>query len=208
MVPDRGRRRGLDLALFDPLTKEAGMIARLATALIAGALLLPAASAQAQPTAPGPAALDLARLLMSRDQSLYDDADLARFRSRLESALLGSEGSCSQTNTDCQAAAAAVALQYAPALRQIYRERSERLIAETLAARLRPEELVHVAAWVRGEEGSRFLDAWASLHDPEAAQRRRRELQRDLVQTSPSIFNPARALFRQRTRNLPQPAPR
>jgi hypothetical protein len=184
------------------------MNARLVTALVAAALVLPAASAQAQPAAADPAALDLARLLMSRDQSLYDDADLGRFRARIESALLGSEGACNQTNTDCQAAAAGVAIQYAPALRQVYRERAERLIAATLAARLRPEELAHVAIWVRGEEGSHFLEAWASLHDPDGAQQRRRELQRDLVQTAPTIFNPARALFRQRTVNLPQPAPR
>jgi hypothetical protein len=183
------------------------MVSRLSTVLIAASLVLPAAAAQAQP-APDQAALDLARLLMSRDQSLYDDADIGRFRSRIESALLGSEGSCSPTNTDCQAAAAGVALQYAPALRQVYRERAETMIAATLSARLRPEELAHVAIWVRSGEGGHFLDAWASLHDPEAAQQRRRELQRDLVQTAPAIFNPARALFRQRTRNLPQPAPR
>lgn len=184
------------------------MIARLAALLIAGALVLPAASAQAPSAAPDPAALDLARLLMSRDQSLYDDADLGRFRSRLTNALLASEGSCNPSNGDCQAAAAMVAAQYAPALRQTYRERSERLIAATLAARLRPEQLAHVATWLRGEEGSHFLEAWAALHDPDGAQQRRRELQRDLVQTAPAIFNPARALFLQRTRNLPQPAPR
>jgi len=183
------------------------MIARFAALLMAGALALPAA-AQTPATATDPAALDLARLLMSRDQSLYDDNDLGRFRSRIEAALLGSEGACAPTNGDCQDAASAVALQYAPALRQVYRERAERLTAATLAASLRPEELAHVATWLRSEEGRHFLEAWAALHDPEGVERRRRTLQRDLVQTTPAIFNPARALFRQRTRNLPQPAPR
>lgn len=180
------------------------MIARLATFLIALTLIVPAASAQA----PDPAALDLARLLMSRDESLYDDADLTRFRGRIEAALLASEGSCNPSLTECQAAAREVAAQYAPALRQNHRERSERLTAATLAATIRPEEMARIAAWLRSDEGGHFLAAWAALRDPDLARQRRRALQGDLSRSAPAIFNPARALFGQRIRNIPQPAPR
>ena len=179
------------------------MFTRLATALIAMTLIVPAAGAQT----PDPVALDLARLLMSRDPSLYDDADLGRFRLRIEAALLASEGSCDPSLTDCQQAAAAVAAQFAPTLRQTQRERSEQLTAATLAAALRPEEMSRVAAWLRNGEGGRFLDVWASLRGPDHAQRRR-ELQRDLARTAPIVFGPARALFLQRIRNIPRAAPR
>ena len=80
--------------------------------------------------------------------------------------------------------------------------------AAELSASLRPEEMTRIAAWLRSAEGGRFLDAWASLRDPESAARRRRALQSDPARTAPTVFNPARASFRQRTRNLPQPAPR
>jgi hypothetical protein len=192
---------------LDPL-KEGGMIARLVTALIAGALTLPAASAQTPSAAPDPAALELARLLMSRDESLYDDADLGRFRSRILNALLGMEGTCNARMSECQAAAAEIAAQYAPVLRRTARERSERLTAASLAATLRPEEMARIAAWLRGDEGRHFLDAWGSLHDPDHIRDRRRLVEGDLAQSAPEIYNPARALFRQRSRNLPQPAPR
>jgi len=182
------------------------MIARLVPLLVAGALILPAASAQPPSAATDPAALDLARLLMSRDQSLYDDADLGRFRVRIANALLGTEGTCSPANTECQAAAAEIAAQFAPALRQTQRERSERLTAALLARRMGPEEMAHVAAWLRSDEGRHFIDAWGSLRDPDSV-RERHEL-RDPAQSAPAIMNPARALFRQRSRNLPQPAPR
>jgi hypothetical protein len=183
------------------------MIARLACLLIAGAFLLSPASAQ-RPAAAAvdPAALDLARLLMSRDPTLYDDADLGRFRSRLQNALLGSPGACSPSNTQCQALAGQIAAQYAPALRQAQRDRSEQLTAATLARTMSAEEMAHVAAWLRSDEGRHFIDAWGSLRDADHV-RERREL-RDPAQSAPAIFNPARALFRQRSVNLPQPAPR
>src|SRR4051812_40514862 len=186
------------------------MLARLVTALVAGALILPAAPAPAQApaTAPDPAALDLARLLMSRDESLYDDADLGRFRTRLENALLATEGTCNARSSECQAAAAEIAVQFAPALRQSTRARSERITAASLSATLRPEEMAHIAAWLRADEGRHFLDAWGSLHDPDRIRDRRRLIEADLARSAPEIFNPARALFRQRSRNLPQPAPR
>jgi hypothetical protein len=153
-----------------------------------------------------PAALDLARLLMRRDPSLYDDADLGRFRSRLQTALLSSGGACSPSNSDCQALAGQIAVQYAPALRQAQRDRSEQLTAATLANAMSAAEMVRVAAWLRSDEGRHFIDAWGSLRDPDHV-RERREL-RDPAQSAPAIFNPARALFRQRSVNLPQPAPR
>ena len=184
------------------------MILRLAALLIAGTLLAPAAaSAQPQPAAPGPAALDLARLLMSRDESLYDDADLGRFRSRLQNGLLGAEGTCDARLSECQAAAAEIAAQYAPDLRRDYRAQSERLTAGQLAAMLSPAEMADVAAWLRGTEGRHFLDAWALLRDPDHVRQRRRLLDGNLAQISPAIFNRARAQFRERSRNLPQPAP-
>lgn len=182
---------------------------RLAALLIAAALILPAAaSAQRPPAAPDPAALDLARLLMSRDATLYDDADLGRFRSRILNALLGTEGTCNARSSECQPAAAEIANQYAPALRRTARERSERLTAQSLAATLRPEEMANIAAWLRGGEGRHFLEAWSALRDPDHIRDRRRLLESDLATSAPEIFNPARALFRQRSRNLPQPAPR
>ena len=184
------------------------MIARLAMFLIAMTLIVPAASAQTPAAASDPAALDLARLVMGRDQSLYDDADLGRFQARIEAALLASEGSCNPSLTDCQAAAAEVAAQYAPALRQNHRERSELLTAATLAATLRPEEMIRIAAWLRSDEGGHFLAAWAALRDPEPARQRRRALQGDLARNAPAIFNPARALFGQRIRDIPRAPPR
>ena len=185
------------------------MIARLVPLALAAALVLPAAATAQPPAAvPDPAALDLARLLMSRDQSLYDDADLGRFRSRLQNGLLGAEGTCNARSSECQAAAAEIAAQYAPALRQDYRAQSERLTASQLAAILSHAEMADVAAWLRGAEGRHFLDAWAALRDPDHVRQRRRLLDGDLAQVSPAIFNRARALFRERSRNLPQPAPR
>lgn len=184
------------------------MTARLFFLLVAGALLLPSAPARAQTASPDPAALDLARLLMSRDPSLYDDADPGRFRSRLENGLLGTPGACDPRGSECQAVAAEIAAEYAPALRRDYRDRSERLTAAALVQALRPEEMAHVAAWLRSGEGGHFLDAWAALRGADQARQRRRLLEGDLAQTAPAIFNPARASFRQRSRNLPQAAPR
>lgn len=182
------------------------MSARLVTFLIATVLIAPVARAQTQ-AEPDPAALELARLLMSRDESLYDDADLGRFRVRIESALLASEGSCDPANNECQGAAAAVAAQYAPALRLTHRATAERIAAGQLAARMQPGEMARAAAWLRSDEGGHFLDAWQELHEPRAV-RRRREIQADFARSAPGIFARARALFRQRTANLPRPAPR
>jgi len=184
------------------------MIARLAALLMAGALVLPAAPARAQTAAPDPAALDLARLLMSRDPSLYDEADLGRLRNRIQTALLGSEAPCNTRASECQAAAAEIGGRYAPALRQHLRLRSEQLTAAALQRAIRPEEMVRVASWLRSAEGSHFLEAWAGLRDPDAVRQRRRAIEGDLAESAPAIFNAARGELRQRSRNLPQPAPR
>jgi hypothetical protein len=183
------------------------MIARLALFLIAVALTGSAAAAQSRAAAPDPAALDLARLLMQRDPSLYDDADLGRFRARIVAALLATEGSCDPSNTECQGAAAVVAAQYAPQLRQSHRETTERLVAADLAARIPADEMARIAGWLRSGEGTRFLEAWEALRDPRAL-RRRRETQGDLARSAPAIFIPARTLFRQRIVNIPKAAPR
>lgn len=180
--------------------------ARLGALLLAGALAASAALAQPQAASPDPA-LDLARLLMSRDASLYDDADLSRFRARIETALLGTEGTCNPRATECQAAAGEIAAQFAPALRRTARERAERLTAESLARALRPEEMVHIAAWLRADEGRHFLDIWSTLRDSDHVQQRRRALG-DVAESAPALLERAQALFRQRSRNLPQPAPR
>jgi len=182
------------------------MIARLL--LIATLMIVPPASAQLPAAAPDPAALELARLLMQRDETLFDDADMSRFRIRIEAALLSSEGTCTPSLVDCQAEARGVADQFAPALRQIHRESTERMIADALAARLGPEEMTRISAWLRSDEGGHFLAAWAALRDPDAIQQRRRALQGDLARSVPAIFNPAHALFLQRSRNLPHAAPR
>ena len=185
------------------------MIARLAALLIAGALLLPAAAA-AQPSsaAADPAALDLARLLMSRDQSLYDDADLGRYRARIESTLLGMAGTCDSRAPECHAAASQIAARLAPIHRQHVRERSERLTAAALAARMRTDEMSRVSAWLRSDEGRHFLHAWAALRDPDSMRERRRALEGDLAESDPPVFNTAIALFRRQSRGLPQAPPR
>jgi hypothetical protein len=188
--------------------EEVGMIARLVPLLLAGALALPAAAASQPPAAPAdPAALDLARLIMGRDPSLYEDADLSRFRARLANALLGSEGTCNPRLTECQAAADAVAAQFAPALRRVQRERSEQLTASLVGHSLRPDEVAHVSAWLRSDEGRRFLELWTALRDPDRSAERRL-LSGDLDRLAADVIGPARALFRQRSRDLPQPAPR
>jgi hypothetical protein len=183
------------------------MIMRLSALFILCAAM-PLAGAVAQPPALDPAALDLARLLMSRDETLYDDADLSRFQTRVERDLLAMEGACNPFVRECQAAAITVARQYAPAYRQAERERAERITGYLLADSLRPEEMTHIAAYLRGDEGRRFLEVLALLRQPDRTEDRRRDLQRMLARTTPDVLGPARALFRQRTRNLPQPAPR
>lgn len=167
-----------------------------------------AAPAAAQPPL-DPAALDLARVLMARDQTLYDDADTSRLQSRIENLLLAEPGACNAFVPACRAAATAAAQQYAPAFREQERSRRERITAYLLSDMLRPEEMARFAQFLRGEEGGRLLAAVAMLRqDDDRVQRRRRELERMLERTMPGAFADARADFRRRSRNIPRAAPR
>jgi hypothetical protein len=170
-------------------------------------LALPVTAAMAQPPAPDPAALDLARLLMARDETLYDDSDLNRFQARIENSLLASEGACNAFVPACRSAATAVAREFAPVVRRAERARSERITAFLLADSLRPDEMVRIAQYVRSDEGGRFLAALALLRQGDRTERRR-ELERSLARTDADWLAAARARFRQNTRNLPGAPPR
>lgn len=179
---------------------------RVAALLLAAAL--PLAPLAAQLAAPDPAALDLARLLMARDETLYDDADTSRIQARIENQLLASEGACNPFQSACRGAAAQVARQFAPAYRQSERARREQITAYLIADNLRPDEMARLAQYLRTDEGGRLLATLALLRDPERTERRRRELERGLERTVPDAMIAARAQFRQLTRNLPREAPR
>lgn len=178
----------------------------VATMLLAG--LLGAAPAAAQPPL-DPAALELARVLMTRDQTLYDDADSSRIQARIENLLLAEEGACNAFVAACRAAATAAAQRFAPAFRQSERERRERITAYLLADMLRPPEMARFAQFLRGEEGARLLAAIAMLRqDDDRVRRRRRELERMLERSMPGAMAEARAEFRRLSRNIPRAAPR
>lgn len=181
------------------------MIGRLAVLAVAG-LFVPLA-ALAQP-APDPAALELARILMARDESLYSDGDQGRARQQIQEALLASPGACNPYLDECQAAASVVAREFAPNFRQSERVRAERITAYLLADTLRPEEMARIARYLSGEEGGKLLGALALLRQPERTERRRRELDRLVPRTGLGSLDAARARFRHLTRNTPRPAPR
>ena len=179
----------------------------LSALLFAGTLAI-ALPAEAQPPL-DPAALDLARVLMQRDPTLYDDADSSRIQSRIENLLLAEQGACNAFVPACRAAATAAAEQYAPAFRQEERLRRERITAYLLSDMLRPAEMTRFAQYIRSEEGSRLLAAVAMLRqDDDRVQRRRREIERMLERTMPGAMADARAEFRRRSRNIPRAAPR
>ncbi|HTU12538.1 MAG TPA: hypothetical protein VMG08_16730 [Allosphingosinicella sp.] len=177
----------------------------LAATLLLGATAVPAA---AQPPL-DPAALDLARVLMQRDESLYDDADSSRIQSRIENLLLAEPGACNAFVPACRAAATGAAQLHAPSFRQAERARREQVTAYLLADRLQPAEMARFATYLRGEEGGRLLAALASLRQDDAqVQRRRREIERMLERSTPGALAEARAEFRRRSRNLPAAPPR
>lgn len=178
---------------------------RLAALLIAAAL--PAAPLSAQ-TAPDPGALDLARLLMSRDDTLYGDIDTGDIQTNIANQLLAPGDVCDNRRTECQSAAHAAAQQFAPAFRQSERARREVLTAYLISDTLRPGELARVGQYLRSDEGDRLLAMLAMLRDPQRTRTRRRELERTLDRTVPNVLAAARARFRQLTRNMAQPAPR
>jgi hypothetical protein len=171
--------------------------------------LLIAAPATAQPAPPDPAALELARLLMARDERLYDDADVGRMELQLQERLLASPGACGAENADCRNAAASVAQEFAPAFRRAERGRRELVTAYLVADRLSPDQARAALAYLRSEDGLRLFELLDTLGRPQATERRRRELDRRLARSgAPDVFPAAHARFLQRTRYLPRPAPR
>jgi hypothetical protein len=181
------------------------MIGRLAAFVIAIALPLTAAAAQ---PAPDPAAVELARILMTRDESLYGDGDQGRARQQIQEALLASPGACNPYLDECQAAASAVAREFAPAYRQSERARAERITAYLLADALSPGEMARIARYLSGEEGGKLLAVLTLLRQPERTERRRRELDRLVPRTGLGSLDAALARFRHVTRNTPRAAPR
>ncbi|HYI47489.1 MAG TPA: hypothetical protein VEX35_03395 [Allosphingosinicella sp.] len=185
------------------------MTGRLAALLIAAiAMPLTGALAQPAPPAPDPAAIELARVLLARDESLYGDSDDGRVRLQIQEALLAAPGGCNPYLNDCQAAAAAIAREFAPTYRQAGRARAERITAFLLADSLRPEEMARLAQFLRGEDGAKLLATLALLRDPERTERRRRELDRQIARTGMGPIGPALARFRHVTRDMPRAAPR
>jgi hypothetical protein len=183
------------------------MRGHLAALLFMGVLAAPA-TALAQPPL-DPAALELARVLMMRDPSLYDDADTSRIQSRIENLLLAEPGACNAFVPACRSAATAAAARYAPAFRQSERERRERITAWLLSDTLRPEEMTRFAQYLRSDEGGRLFTTIAMLRqDDDRVQRRRRELERMLERTMPGAMAEARTEFRRLSRNIPRAAPR
>jgi hypothetical protein len=181
------------------------MRGHLATLLLMGVFCAPAA---AQPPL-DPAALELARVLMQRDQTLYDDADPSRIQSRIENLLLAEPGACNAFVPACRAAATQAAARHAPAFRQSERERRERITAYLLSDRLQPAEMARFAQYLRSEEGGRLFSAIEMLRqDDDRVQRRRRELERMLERTMPGAMAEARTEFRRLSRNVPRAAPR
>ncbi|HEV7658718.1 MAG TPA: hypothetical protein VGO55_02620 [Allosphingosinicella sp.] len=181
------------------------MIGRLAAFVVAIALPLTAGLAQ---QAPDPAALDLARILMTRDESLYGDADQGHARQQIQEALLAAPGGCNPYLEECQAAAVAVAREFAPNFRQGERARAERITAYLLADSLRPEEMARIAQYLRGPDGDKLLGALALLRQSERTERRRRELDRLVPRTGLGSLDAALARFRLVTRNTPRAPPR
>lgn len=183
------------------------MRGRLAALLLTGMLAAPV-PAVAQPPL-DPAALELARVLMMRDPSLYDDADTNRIQSRIENLLLAEPGACNAFVPACRGAATEAARQFAPQFRQEDRGRRERIMAYLLADQLQPAEMARFAQYLRSDEGGRLFATIALLRrDDERVQRRRRELERMLERSTPGAMAAARAEFRRRSRNIPRAAPR
>ena len=176
----------------------------LAAFLLFGFVATPAV---AQPPL-DPAALDLARVLMEGDNSLYRDADLGSVRGRIEQILLGEPGACNPTLSDCRMAAASAVEHFAPAFLQEERARQERINAYLLADALRPEEMAHFAQYLRSPEGNRLVMALGLLRDDDRTGRRRRELERMMARNVPASIAQARAEFRRLSRNIPAAPPR
>jgi hypothetical protein len=168
--------------------------------------LFAAAAASAQPPAPEPA-LELARLLMQRDETLYDDADGGRLVVRLREALLATPNGCNPFLAECRTAAEAIARRYAPAFRTAERARVEAIVARAIAGRMSADEAARMLALLRSSDGERLMGLLGSLHDSQQATQRRRELTSGEGDVSGPLAE-ARALFRTETRDMPRAPPR
>ncbi len=170
-------------------------------------VLLVAGAANAQPAAPPATAVDLARLLMQRDETLYGEADGSRHVLRLREALLQSPGACNSALPDCVGAAEVVARRYGDVFRAAERARAELLVAGFIAERMSADEAARLLALLRSAEGERLLALLAALRDPRHMDRRRREAARMGSDVSGPLAQ-ARAEFRSATRNIPTAPPR
>lgn len=169
--------------------------------------LLIGGAAAAQPPAPSDSATDLARLLMQRDETLYDDADGGRLVGQLREALLATPGGCNPFLADCRAAAEAVARRYAPDFRSAERARAEAIMGRWIAARMSAEEAARLAALLRSTDGERLLGLLGGLRAPREIERRRRELNRGDADINRPLAE-ARRVFASDTRDIPRAPPR
>lgn len=178
-------------------------------ALLLAASALPA-PASAQPAAPPPASLDLARALSAADPTIYDgDISISDIRGRIQSQLLLEDGSCNSALAECVAEARAAAEQFAPAFLERERRRQEQINAWLLADRMTPAQMTRLASYVTGEDGRALLATLSAMRRPTSAQqRRRRELERQVDRGQPPSLAEARAMFRRNTRNMPMAPPR
>lgn len=181
------------------------MIGRL-IALAAAALALTPAFAQSPPPL-DPAALDLARLLLERDETIRGEEDLGETRVRIAEELLASN-TCDPGVADCRNLAHEVARRFAEGYRETERTRHLRITAYLIADRLDPVQMAHAAEYLRSGEGAALLETLAMLREPDRTERRRREIERTLERTVPRASTAALAQFRQRARNIPAARPR
>lgn len=169
--------------------------------------LLIGSAAGAQPPAASDPTLDLARLLMQGDETLYGDADGDRLVGQLREALLATPGGCNPFLADCRAAAEAVARRYAPAFRTAERARAEAIMARWIAARMNGVEAARVGALLRSADGDRLLALLGALRAPREIDRRRRELARGDVDINRALAE-ARRAFASDTRDIARAPPR
>lgn len=181
------------------------MIGRLTALVAAGLATAPALAQRAPPL--DPAALDLARLLLERDETIRGEEDLGSIRARIAEELLASNA-CDPGVLDCRNLASEVAREFAAGYRESERTRHERITAYLIADRLQPAQMVHVAQYLRSGEGVALLETLAMLREPERTERRRREIERTLERTVPRASVAALAQFRERSRYLPRARPR
>jgi len=166
-----------------------------------------AGAAIAQPAAPPQATVELARLLMQRDETLYGDADGGRLVAQLREALLATPNGCNPFLAECRTAAEAVARRYAAAFRAAERARAEAIVARFIAGRMNGDEAARLLTLLRSSDGDRLLALLGTLREPRETARRRRELAREDVDINRPLAE-ARAVFRNETRDVARAPPR